>query len=167
MSNLVSFSSQGDRSIGPGTMLLVAFFCFLGFGVMLGGILAVYRYQKATSTYTETLATITESSGSFDSYVLTLQFVEKNTGNQITAKCSTDDSSIAQRRQVSILYDSTNPTNVELKATYEGYYLLNALMVTFGGAIIAVPTTTVIIAYFTKRRIHKDNNSFDSIPIKK
>ncbi len=85
---------------------------------MLDGILMINRYQRVTGIFIETIATVakTEYSGS-DIYILTLHFIERNTDNQITVKCSTINESMAYRGQVSVLYDPTNPMNVELKST--------------------------------------------------
>lgn len=125
---------------------------------MWGGILNIYRYMKVTSTFTETLAKVIETTHYGDTYTLTIQFVEKNTGNQITTTCSTINDLFANRGQVSILYDPTNPLNVELKATFDGNYLINYLIAMLPGVIIVIVTVFIIIAHIKRRAIKLKRN---------
>jgi hypothetical protein len=133
---------------------MVGFFCFISFGIMLGGFRMVYDYQRIASTMTEqTLATIinTEILGE-DDQLLTVRFVEKNTGNQITAKCEAIDQPwFYAGHQTSILYDPTNPTNAVLESAYGEGYLITALVAMLPGAL----TIVFVIATFMRRRAIK------------
>ena len=156
MSDLTSVRSPDQRPMSLGTLLIVALIFLLCLGVMYGGILQLVRYQIATNIFTEALATVTKSSGS-EYYTLTIQFIEKTTGTLITTTCSTLDQNMVSKGQVRILYDPENPMHAELKATFEGNYLINAFMATFGGAIIVVPFTASFIIKLKHKHSVRDS----------
>jgi DNA-directed RNA polymerase subunit M/transcription elongation factor TFIIS len=144
--------SSGRVSVRPRDKLMGAFCCILGLGVMLGGFRMVYDYQKIARCTEQTLATITkvESYGE-DSELLTVQFVEKNTGNQITTKCMGDLESYWNRigQQISIRYDPTNPYHAELISSNDVYYVPATLMVLLCSAICVV-TGVALMKGFVK-----------------